>query len=119
MPFELGLSLAWQKFGKQSHNWFVFEAKPYRLAKSLSDLAGTDPLIHNGRVDGVFRELSNIFIRRQQQPTVPQMRTIYNRLRTRVPAILTATGSNHLFTANAFRHLSVIASRTAVDILGV
>jgi hypothetical protein len=73
MPFELGLSVAWDKFGSRPHGWFVFEAKGFRLAKSLSDLSGTDIYLHNGRIDGVFRELCNAFVRRDQQPSVQQM----------------------------------------------
>ncbi len=29
----------------QKHEWFVLEARPHRLQRSLSDLNGTDPLI--------------------------------------------------------------------------
>lgn len=31
MPFELGLAVAWEKLNPKKHNWFVFEAKNYRL----------------------------------------------------------------------------------------
>jgi hypothetical protein len=43
MPFELGLAVAWEKSNPTKHNWFVFEAKAYRVQRSLSDLNGTDP----------------------------------------------------------------------------
>src|SRR5947209_7275123 len=57
MPFELGLLLGWRKSRPtRSHIWFVFESARRRLQKSLSDLDGTDPLIHDGTVKGVFRE---------------------------------------------------------------
>lgn len=60
MPFELGVLLGWLKAnGKHTHGWFVFESVKRRLQKSLSDLDGTDPHIHDGQVRGVFRELSN------------------------------------------------------------
>src|SRR5260370_32904859 len=42
--------------------WVVFESVKRRLPKSLSDLDGTDPLIHGGTVRGVFRGLSNAFV---------------------------------------------------------
>ncbi len=64
MPFELGLLLGWQKAKRNSSpTWFVFESVNRRLQKSLSDLDGTDPLIHGGTVRGVFRELSNALVR--------------------------------------------------------
>jgi len=47
MPFELGLSVAYEKSSKKrKHEWFVCESMNFRLAKSLSDLNGTDPYIH-------------------------------------------------------------------------
>jgi hypothetical protein len=43
MPFELGLSVAHEKSAKKGkHEWFVCESMNFRLAKSLSDLNGTD-----------------------------------------------------------------------------
>jgi hypothetical protein len=74
MPFELGLSVAHQKALKgKTHEWFVCEAKAFRIVKSLSDLNGTDPFIHDGQVAGLFRELCAIFQRPGRQPTVQQM----------------------------------------------
>src|SRR4051812_39541037 len=36
MAFELGLAIAFSRASR--HEWFVFEARPHRLTKSLSDL---------------------------------------------------------------------------------
>lgn len=62
MPFELGLCVAWERIGKKKHIWFVYEKKTRRLAKSLSDLNGTDDHIHGGTITGVFRELCSAFV---------------------------------------------------------
>jgi hypothetical protein len=68
MPFELGLSVAHEKSSKKrKHEWFVCESMDFRLAKSLSDLNGTDPYIHGGTVGGVFTELRNMFVRSDRQ----------------------------------------------------
>jgi hypothetical protein len=49
MPFELGLSVALEGTARiGTRGWFVCESRNYRLAKSLSDLNGTDPFIHDG-----------------------------------------------------------------------
>jgi hypothetical protein len=45
MPFELGLAVAWSVARRGFQEWFLFESKPHRLSKSLSDLNGTE-LIH-------------------------------------------------------------------------
>jgi hypothetical protein len=74
-PFELGLSVASEKSGKnKKHGWFVCESRNYRLAKSLSILNGIDPFINDGTVEGVFSELGNMFRLPGKQPRVQQMR---------------------------------------------
>jgi hypothetical protein len=67
------MSVAWAQTRAGKHEWFVLESVDHRLAKSLSDLNGTDPYIHRGTVAGVFRELCNAFVRSGRQPTIQQM----------------------------------------------
>lgn len=118
MPFELGLAVAFEKASKsRTRGWFVCESQSYRLAKSLSDLNGTDPFIHDGTIEGVFRELGNMFRRPGRQPSVQQMRTIYRKLRINLPAVLRQAGSGTPYTARVFRDLSVIASAAAVEVM--
>jgi hypothetical protein len=55
MPFELGLTVAWERsHPEHGHLWFVFESQRNRVLRSLSDLAGTDVYGHRGSVNGVF-----------------------------------------------------------------
>jgi hypothetical protein len=105
MPFELGLAVAWEKSNPQKHTWFVFEERSYRLQKSLSDLNGTDPQIHSGKVSGVLRELRNIFQRTSKQPSVPEMTSTYHAISRRAAGILAAAGATSLFEARAFKDL--------------
>ena len=58
MPFELGLAVALSRMNP-SYRFFIFEAKRYRLSKTLSDLAGHDPEIHSGTPRGVLEGLLN------------------------------------------------------------
>lgn len=108
MPFELGLAVAWAR-ANPHHKWFVFESVRRRLAKSMSDLDGVDPYIHDGTVRGVMREVCNAFIR-PDQPTVPQMMKMYRDLRRSVPKILHNAGTPSLFTARAFSDLCLAAA---------
>jgi len=112
MPFELGLAVAHERSGR-NHVWFVFEQMQRRILKSLSDLNGTDVYVHEGRINGVFRELCNALAREERQPTLPQMRRIYREIRGAVPVVLRRTGSKMLFEARPFRDLCVIASNLA------
>lgn len=113
MPFELGLAVANQGMSTHDHEWFVFESEKFRLTKSLSDVNGTDPWIHDGTIAGVFRELRNIFVRPGNQPSIQQMWQVYRTVRRRLPAILNQAGTQSLFTARVFKDISVVASRTA------
>jgi hypothetical protein len=113
MPFELGLAVAWERFGRREHTWFVFEAKAHRLTKSLSDLSGTDEYVHGGTITGIFREICSAFVREERQPTVQQMRSIYREVATGLPEILRRTGAKSIFGARIFQDISVLASGSA------
>src|SRR5271156_2929280 len=52
IPFELGLAVDWALGANPKHEWFVFESRAHRLEKSLSDLNGTDPHVHDGTPHG-------------------------------------------------------------------
>ena len=108
MPFELGLAVAWAR-SHPRHKWFVFESVKRRLTKSMSDLDGTDPYIHDGTVRGVMREVCNAFVR-PDQPTIPQMTKMYRDLRRSVPKILRNAGTTSPFTARAFSDLCLAAA---------
>ena len=114
MPFELGLSVAHEKSAKKGkHEWFVCESMNFRLAKSLSDLNGTDPYIQGGTVGGVFTELRNMFVRSDRQPSVHQMWTIYRDMSRSLPVVLEQAGTQSLYTARVFKDLCVLASASA------
>ena len=114
MPFELGLSVAHEKSSKKrKHEWFVCESMNFRLAKSLSDLNGTDPYIHRGTIGGVFTELRNMFVRSDRQPSTQQMWVIYREMSKSLPVILRQAGSPSLYSARVFKDLCVLASASA------
>jgi hypothetical protein len=114
MPFELGLAVASQKRkGKVGTDWYVFESTNYRLEKSLSDLNGTDPKIHDGRVAGVLGELCHVFRRKGRQPSVQQMTKIYREIRKAQPVILKRAGATTPYKARIFQDICVAASALA------
>jgi hypothetical protein len=117
MPFELGLAVGWEMMGSGRHMWFVMEAVNYRLTKSLSDLSGTDPYIHGGTIDGVFREMGNALVRKGRQPSVLQMWSIYREVRGKIPAILKRCGAQSVFQARVFEEISFAANVAAGGIV--
>jgi hypothetical protein len=114
MPFELGLTVAWQRFGDPSHLWFVFESKRHRVSKSLSDLSGTDVYVHDGSVRGVFQQLCNAFVGERQQPSVAQMLSVYRYIKSELPSLLKASAASSIYDgARPFRDVYLAAALRA------
>jgi hypothetical protein len=63
MPFELGLAVAVARLDRiqSAHTCALLEARPFRLQRSLSDMNGFDPIIHNGTRAGAVRSMFEIF----------------------------------------------------------
>ena len=113
MPFELGLSVLHADRNPSKHTWFLFETSPYRVQKSLSDLNGTDAYLHEGTVQGVFRELAKAFVRADRQPSVQQMQRLYTSLEKALPRILHEAAATDPFNARAFKDIVVFTSALA------
>jgi hypothetical protein len=113
MPFELGLCVALSATTVRSHTWFVCESKLRRLSKSLSDVDGTDAHIHFGKVNGVFREICNMFVGAERHPTIQQMHRILADVSVSLPTILDETGATSIYAARAFKDICVAASKSA------
>ncbi len=110
MPFELGLAVG--RAGGIRNRWFVFEAIGHRLNKSLSDIDGTDPQIHQGHPEGVLRGLSNVLGRPAIRPRHDDLRAIYRELKRGAVMIKIRRGGS-LFEAAAFRELVFLARELA------
>jgi hypothetical protein len=113
MPFELGLAVTWAEIDPELHTWFLFEETPYRIQKSLSDLNGTDPHVHGGRVQGVLRGLCNAFVRPEHQPSVPQMMRTHRIVSRRLVKILEDVGAETPFEASAFQSICFVSKAIA------
>jgi hypothetical protein len=115
MPFELGLAVAWSTMNPDRHNWIVCETQERRLLKSLSDINGTDPHIHQGTVKGLMREMCNAFVAAGRQPNVPQMMKMYRSLREDLPRVKARAGASSLFEARVFSDLCYAAATFVRD----
>jgi len=70
-------------------------------------------VIHDGKIEGVFRELCNIFTRSGGQPTTQLTWQVYREMRRNLPIILRQSGANSIFNTRVFKDLSVLASDCA------
>jgi len=115
MPFELGLVVSHGEHVNRRHEWFVFESKPHRLKKSLSDLDGTDPYLHDGKARGVLRALSSAMFRKKKAPTLAELEQIYRDLRKAARAIREQMEGGSLFDAKPFGDLVSTATELAKE----
>ena len=113
MPFELGLTVGRVMNRGGRHQWFVFEARSNRLKKSLSDLDGTDPYIHDGKADGVIRALTNALSRAHGRPTLGELREIYRDLQKAADKLKHDLRGGSLFEAAPFKDLAILAGLSA------
>ena len=115
MPFELGLAVALEKTRRSRHEGLVFETRPHRVWKSLSDLAGTDEYVHGGTPRGVLQALSNALVRRRHQPTVAELEEIYRDVSEYASEVKRRLSTKSLFEARVFRELVAAAQRSATQ----
>jgi hypothetical protein len=106
MPFEVGLAVATARW-RPAHQWFLLEARPYRVQRTLSDLGGTDAYIHGDGPRKLLIALTDALVRAAKQPTLGELYRMFQIL----SAEATGVRRNHgtLFGARAFRDLVVIA----------
>ena len=112
MPFELGLAVTYRPSTR--HEWFVFEEQRHRLMKSLSDLNGTDPHIHDGKPEGVLRALANALVRRRHRPTAAELSAVYRDVRRSATTVRPDLRTRSLFEARSFDEL-VVAGRISAE----
>jgi hypothetical protein len=83
----------------------------HRLAKSLSDLGGTDPHIHDGTIEGVMRTLCDAFKRpsSNERNSVKGMMKTYRAVSRELKEIERETRAKSLFEPSVFRLLCAAA----------
>ena len=114
MPFELGLAAA-VALDADQHQWRVLERVPHRVAQSLSDISGYDPMIHNGTVRGTIDAILDIFGNVPDPPLseAEDLLWMYRRL-SRYRSALRAT----VYRTNSFKKLVLAAKGFAIERAG-
>ena len=107
MPFEAGLVAGLRI------PFFLFEEKVHRLGKTLSDLGGYDPKIHQGNPDGVLARLRDLFVNPKGQPSLPKLRLLHASVEKLAARIEADQGS--LLERQAFSELVYGAQRLAKE----
>ena len=98
MPLELGVFLAAKRFGfrqQKSKRCIIFDAKPYRYQKFISDISGQDIHSHGGSTAVLIKELASWLRSKSHDPKVPgghKMVGEFKALKRAIPEICSARG---------------------------
>jgi hypothetical protein len=84
MSFELGLAISVWRQSPRAHEFGLLEERPNRIQTTLSDLNGYDPYIHEGRPEGMFAAISDMFRKLRPFPVeqLRQFRFVHRSLTT-------------------------------------
>jgi hypothetical protein len=116
MPFEAGLAIALSLSG-EDHKWRVFEEVNYRLLKSLSDLNGFWPYIHNGKPIVLLRQITNAFVIKRQHPSFQTLEKIYHKLVEVAKFIKYKSNAETLYERSIFYELLLSSTKIRDDII--
>ncbi len=72
MPLELGIAVGHRlTSGEASHDWLILVPEGHRYIRFISDLAGYDPVTHNGTVEMVIPKVMAWLATRPDSVYVP------------------------------------------------
>jgi len=90
MPFELGLFVGAQRYGnrmQRKKSCLILDRAPYRYQRFCSDIAGQDPVSHNGEPNRAIRVVRDWLQRYSgtRAPSGSLMAARYDRFRSDLP----------------------------------
>jgi hypothetical protein len=112
MPFELGIAVALSRI-ERSHKFVLLEAKRHRLQKTLSDVNGIDPGIHNAAVKGVISCVLSHLGKSQGNPDARTVASIHRQLWKTTPSLKAIHGRANIYSRSIFSELVDGAIRLA------
>ena len=114
MPFELGLACALSRI-KSTHSFILFEKKGYRLDKTLSDMKGYDPFIHNGSMLRVIQCVLNALAVQGNSPKVTLIHQMSKDLWQVSIQLKNDNRKDTLFDPTLYRQLIASALKLAIE----
>lgn len=114
MPFELGLAHAIRRH-RGPHSILLLEAKRHRLGKTLSDLAGHDPQIHEGKPRLAVAKVLSALGTSGADPDPSEVQALRRTLWRVSRRLLADHSAESVFDRGVFRRLVTAATLEAAD----
>lgn len=112
MPFELGIAFALRRIDR-NHNFILLEAVRHRLQKTLSDVNGIDPGIHNKTVRGMISCILSTLGQPRGNPDPRQVERIHRQLWRTISFIKRTHRRSNVYSRAIFGELVEGAIRLA------
>ena len=113
MPFELGMAVALAKHTPERFTWVGFDSRRHQASRTLSDLAGSDFVVHGNTPAGVLAGLCDVFVARGK-PSVPELLERHGALTLAMPELLARSGAASVYSTRMLAEL-VVAARNAAE----
>jgi hypothetical protein len=83
MPLELGIAMA-RRFGirGKKHDWLLLVSEGHQYIKFVSDLAGFDPMRHDGKIESVVPKVMSWLATRLDAVRTPTPKVVLDALPT-------------------------------------
>ena len=117
MPFELGIAYAlkWFKRGNRSYLFVLLDSEPHRLSRTLSDLAGHDPVTHRGKPRGVITGVLDSLGAGTGEPSPEVVYRMWRRLMRVARALKAQQHRDLVYSRTMFKLLVAAATQLAID----
>jgi len=117
MPFELGLAYALRSYHRSTRRYLfvLLERVPHRLSRTLSGLAGHDPLIHSGKPIGVMTAVLDSIGSSRDYPSSEDVYSIWRRLMKVSRTLKARYRTDSIYSRRMFNSLVAAASQLAAE----
>jgi len=117
MPFELGIAYAlrWFHGSARRYLFVLLESEPHRLSKTLSDLAGHDPLIHYGKPMGAITSVLDSLGAGGGEPSPQEVHRLWKHLMRAVRVLKEQQRRETVFSRTMFRLIVAAAAELATE----
>ena len=117
MPFELGIAYALRRFRGRSQPYLIvlLESKAHRLSRTLSDMAGYDPVIHQGKPWGAITAVLDSMGADTGDPDPQDVYRMWRRLMKVARVFKQQQHRNSIYSRTMFRLLVAAAAELAID----
>lgn len=115
MPFELGLAFAIRDYAIDTvqYRFVLLESQPYRLSRTLSDLSGHDPYIHNSKPIQVISAVLDALGKPTASPSPEDVYSVWRQLMKVSRSLMRAHGAHSVYTRTLFRRVVAAAALLA------